>query len=75
MRLVSFSESGGVVKPGFLFEDTGTILDLSPNGFASTLEVITKGSTQAAAVRKVPLDRRQSCMLRCPTRRASLRSG
>jgi 2-keto-4-pentenoate hydratase/2-oxohepta-3-ene-1,7-dioic acid hydratase in catechol pathway len=56
MRLVSFSESGGVVKPGFLFEDTGTILDLSPNGFASTLEVITKGSTQAAAVRKVPLD-------------------
>jgi 2-keto-4-pentenoate hydratase/2-oxohepta-3-ene-1,7-dioic acid hydratase in catechol pathway len=55
MRLVSFSESGGAVKPGFLFEDTGTILDLSPNGFGSTLDVISQGSTQAAAVRKVPL--------------------
>jgi 2-keto-4-pentenoate hydratase/2-oxohepta-3-ene-1,7-dioic acid hydratase in catechol pathway len=55
MRLVSFSESGGAVKPGFLFEDTGTILDLSPNGFTSTLDVISQGSTQAAAVRKVPL--------------------
>jgi 2-keto-4-pentenoate hydratase/2-oxohepta-3-ene-1,7-dioic acid hydratase in catechol pathway len=56
MRLVSFSESGGIVKPGFLFEDTSTILDLSSNGFASTLDVISKGSTKAAAVRKVPLD-------------------
>ena len=55
MRLVSFSESGGT-KPGFLFEDTGTILDLSPNGFTSTLDVISKGRTPAAAVRKVPLD-------------------
>jgi 2-keto-4-pentenoate hydratase/2-oxohepta-3-ene-1,7-dioic acid hydratase in catechol pathway len=56
MRLVSFSESGGMVKPGFLFEDTGIILDLSPNGFASTLDVISKGNTPAAGVRKVPLN-------------------
>src|ERR1700757_4738323 len=56
MRLVSFSESGGMVKPGFLFEDTGVILDLSPNGFASTLDVISKGNTTAVGVRKVPLE-------------------
>ena len=55
MRLVSFSASDGVVNPGFLFEDTGTILDLSPSGFTSALDVITKGIKQAASARKVPL--------------------
>ena len=55
MRLVSFSASDGVVRPGFLLEDTGTILDLTPSGFTSALDVISKGITQAAAVRKVPL--------------------
>jgi 2-keto-4-pentenoate hydratase/2-oxohepta-3-ene-1,7-dioic acid hydratase in catechol pathway len=55
MKLVSFSESDGVVRPGFLFDDTSTILDLSPAGYASTLEVISKGITQTTAARKVPL--------------------
>ena len=49
MRLVSFSASDGVIRPGFLFEDTGTILDLTPSGFTSALEVISKGITQAAS--------------------------
>ena len=55
MRLVSFSASDGVVRPGFLFEDTSTILDLTPSGFTSALDVITKGITQATAARKIPL--------------------
>src|SRR5579862_5419414 len=53
MRLVSFSEADGVVRPGFLFEDTNTILDLSPSGFTSALDVISKGVTEATAARKV----------------------
>ncbi len=55
MKLVSFSASDGIVKPGFLFEDTATILDLTPSGFTSALDVISKGITQATATRKVPL--------------------
>jgi 2-keto-4-pentenoate hydratase/2-oxohepta-3-ene-1,7-dioic acid hydratase in catechol pathway len=55
MRLISFSASDGVIKPGFLLEDTGTILDLTPSGFTSALDVITKGITQAVSARKVPL--------------------
>jgi 2-keto-4-pentenoate hydratase/2-oxohepta-3-ene-1,7-dioic acid hydratase in catechol pathway len=55
MKLVSFSASDGIVKPGFLFEDTATILDLSPNGYGTALDVISKGITQVAATRKVPL--------------------
>ena len=35
------------VRPGILFDDTSTILDLSPNGFSSTLDVITRASTSA----------------------------
>jgi 2-keto-4-pentenoate hydratase/2-oxohepta-3-ene-1,7-dioic acid hydratase in catechol pathway len=56
MKLVSFSASDGVVRPGFLFEDTGTILDLTPDGFSSALDVIAKGVSQTASGRKVPLN-------------------
>jgi len=55
MRLVSFSASDSVVKPGFLLEETGAVLDLTPSGFTSALDVVSKGITQAAGVRKVPL--------------------
>ncbi len=55
MRLVSFSASDGAVRPGFLFEDTATILDLTPSGFSSALEVIGKGLNQATAAKKIPL--------------------
>ena len=56
MKLVSFSESDGALRPGFLFEDSKTIFDLSPNGYTSALDVISKGVTQAVAARKVALD-------------------
>src|SRR4051794_14839973 len=55
MKLVSFSASDSVVKPGFLFEDTGTVLDLTASGFTSALDVIGKGVTKPAAARNVPL--------------------
>jgi 2-keto-4-pentenoate hydratase/2-oxohepta-3-ene-1,7-dioic acid hydratase in catechol pathway len=57
MKLVSFSESDGIVRPGFLFEDTELILDLSPSGFTSALDVISKGITQVTSANKVALDR------------------
>jgi 2-keto-4-pentenoate hydratase/2-oxohepta-3-ene-1,7-dioic acid hydratase in catechol pathway len=56
MKLVSFSESDGIVRPGFLFEDTSTILDLGPAGYTSALDVISKGITATTAARKVPLN-------------------
>lgn len=55
MKLVSFSSSDGAVRPGFLLEDPGTVLDLTPSGFTSALDVISKGITQAASARKIPL--------------------
>lgn len=55
MKLVSFSASDGAVRPGFLFEDTSTILDLTPSGLTSALDVISKGITQTTSVHKVPL--------------------
>ena len=55
MKLVSFSGEDGIVRPGYLFEDTQTVLDLSPSGFRNTLDVIAHGKFRAAAARKVPL--------------------
>ncbi len=57
MKLVSFSASDGAVRPGFLFEDTHTILDLSLNGFTTALDVITRGLTDTTAGYKIPLDK------------------
>ena len=55
MKLVSFSAADGAVRPGFLLEDTGTVLDLTPSGFKSALEVIGKRITEAPSDREVPL--------------------
>ena len=44
MKLISFSVAKGPTRPGILFDDTKTVLDLSPNGFSSTLEVISRFS-------------------------------
>jgi hypothetical protein len=38
MNLVSFSTANGPIRPGILFGDTKTVLDLTPNGFKSTLK-------------------------------------
>lgn len=55
MKLVSFSAADGAVRPGFLFDDTATVLDLSPSGFTSALDVISKGVKQTTAAEKIPL--------------------
>ncbi len=56
MKLVSFSATDGIVKPGYLFEDTNQIVDLSPGGFNSALDVITQGITDDIATRKIAFD-------------------
>ena len=56
MKLISFSTNGGPVRPGFLFDDTKTILDLSPGGFSSALDVIARGSVSALPASRLNLD-------------------
>jgi 2-keto-4-pentenoate hydratase/2-oxohepta-3-ene-1,7-dioic acid hydratase in catechol pathway len=56
MKLVSFSESDGIVRPGFLFDDTNLVLDLSRGGFTSALDVISKGIGADMAARNVARD-------------------
>jgi 2-keto-4-pentenoate hydratase/2-oxohepta-3-ene-1,7-dioic acid hydratase in catechol pathway len=56
MKLVSFSTDDCNVRPGFLLEDTGQVLDLSASGFTSTLDVITRGKIPALSANRVPLD-------------------
>src|SRR5271165_3845145 len=55
MKLVSFSVAGGAVRPGYLFEDTGLVLDLTPSGFAATLDVIAAGKPATMAAERLPL--------------------
>ena len=56
MKLVSFSASNGAVRPGILFDDTKTVLDLAPNGFSSILEVIESGTGSTLATSRLSLD-------------------
>jgi 2-keto-4-pentenoate hydratase/2-oxohepta-3-ene-1,7-dioic acid hydratase in catechol pathway len=56
MKLVSFSTADGLIRPGALFDDTKTILDLSPNGFSSTLDVIARGSISTLAATRLSLE-------------------
>ena len=35
MKLISFSTKSSEPRPGFLLDDTNTILDLSPSGYSS----------------------------------------
>ena len=57
MKLISFSTPNGPVRPGILFDDTRTVLDLTPNGFKSTLEVITSGTGSTLATSRLSLDK------------------
>jgi 2-keto-4-pentenoate hydratase/2-oxohepta-3-ene-1,7-dioic acid hydratase in catechol pathway len=43
MKLVSFSEADGLVRPGVLSDDGTLVIDLATTGFADTLAVITHG--------------------------------
>jgi 2-keto-4-pentenoate hydratase/2-oxohepta-3-ene-1,7-dioic acid hydratase in catechol pathway len=54
MKLISFSTKSSEARPGLLLEDT--ILDLSPGGFSSTLEVIARGNVSTPAATRVSLD-------------------
>jgi 2-keto-4-pentenoate hydratase/2-oxohepta-3-ene-1,7-dioic acid hydratase in catechol pathway len=56
MKLVSFSTDGGAIRPGILLEDSNLVLDLSPSGLSSTLDVIASGKMGAMAAEKVPLE-------------------
>jgi 2-keto-4-pentenoate hydratase/2-oxohepta-3-ene-1,7-dioic acid hydratase in catechol pathway len=56
MKLVSFSGADAVVRPGYLLDETGTVLDLSVAGLASTLDVITRGAVDVMAAKKLRLN-------------------
>jgi 2-keto-4-pentenoate hydratase/2-oxohepta-3-ene-1,7-dioic acid hydratase in catechol pathway len=45
MKLVSFSESDGLVRPGVLLDEGNRIIDLTTTGYADTLAVLTAGVT------------------------------
>jgi 2-keto-4-pentenoate hydratase/2-oxohepta-3-ene-1,7-dioic acid hydratase in catechol pathway len=61
MKLVSFSTKNAQTHPGILFEDTKTILDLSPSGFKDTLGVISREFITSVAAEKIPLDEVRLC--------------
>ena len=56
MKLISFSTGDGPIRPGILFDDTRTVLDLSPNGFSSMLEVIASGTGSNLATSRLSLE-------------------
>jgi 2-keto-4-pentenoate hydratase/2-oxohepta-3-ene-1,7-dioic acid hydratase in catechol pathway len=56
MKLISFSTKSSEARPGFLFDDTKTILDLSPGGFSSTLDVIARGNVSQLAASRLGLE-------------------
>ena len=58
MKLVSFSESDGIVRPGILLEEGSLVIDLTTAGFVDTLAVIIAGVTSLTsgnAYRSYPL--------------------
>ena len=54
MKLVTFSTTEGIVKPGYLLEETKEVVDLSDE-FNSTLEVITRNGPEALSGTRFPL--------------------
>jgi 2-keto-4-pentenoate hydratase/2-oxohepta-3-ene-1,7-dioic acid hydratase in catechol pathway len=58
MKLVSFSESDGIIRPGVLLDEGSLIIDLTTAGFPDVLSVITAGFADLAkggAYRSYPL--------------------
>jgi 2-keto-4-pentenoate hydratase/2-oxohepta-3-ene-1,7-dioic acid hydratase in catechol pathway len=58
MKLVSFSESDGLVRPGVLLDEGDMVIDLTTGGYADTLAAITAGVTtlqNGGAYRAYPL--------------------
>lgn len=56
MKLISFSTANGPIRPGFLFDDTRTVLDLSPSGYTSTLDVIARGPASSLPAARLAFD-------------------
>jgi len=56
MRFISFSVAGGPVRPGVLFEDTKTVLDLSAGGYATMFDVISRGDVKTLAANMLSLE-------------------
>src|ERR1700721_832743 len=59
MKLVSFSESDGPVRPGVLLDEGDRIIDLTTTGYAHTLGVLSAGVTSlqnGSAYRAYALD-------------------
>ena len=56
MKLISFSTSNGPIRPGILFDDTSTILDLSAGGYTSTLDVISRRDGGVIGASRLSLD-------------------
>jgi len=56
MRFISFSVAGGQVRPGVLFEDTKTVLDLNAGGYATMLDVISRGDVKTLAANMLSLE-------------------
>ena len=59
MKLVSFSESDGPVRPGVLLDEGDRIIDLTTTGYADTLAVLSAGVTSlqnGSAYRAYALD-------------------
>lgn len=48
MKLVSFSESDGLIRPGVLLDEGAMVVDLTTAGFKDTLSVISAGVTALA---------------------------
>jgi 2-keto-4-pentenoate hydratase/2-oxohepta-3-ene-1,7-dioic acid hydratase in catechol pathway len=46
MKLISFSESDGLVRPGVLLDEGSKVIDLTTTGYADTLAVLAAGATE-----------------------------
>jgi len=55
MKLVSFSTKTAETRPGILFDDTKTVLDLTSSGFKDSLAVISREFAATVAAEKIPL--------------------
>jgi 2-keto-4-pentenoate hydratase/2-oxohepta-3-ene-1,7-dioic acid hydratase in catechol pathway len=55
MRFVSFSVVDEPIRPGVLFQDTKIVLDLSASGFATMIDVVSRGNLKTLAANKLPL--------------------
>ncbi|MGA9583685.1 MAG: fumarylacetoacetate hydrolase family protein [Terracidiphilus sp.] len=56
MKLVSFSTNSNETRPGILFDDTNSILDLTHSGFKDTLGVISREIITTVEAERIPLD-------------------